>query len=291
MLGDRLVFGTASLGIPHYGISPRHEKNNPLKILDQVSDKGIFRFDTARGYGDAEKILGSFYERNKQIEFWTSTKIGGIDLTRGISDYIKTQLNFSLDQLQKKSIDLLYLHQNDPDIFTNKVVIETLLNYKRAGLVKEVGVSIYSFSEFDILARLNVYDWVQVPANIFDTSFLIYSQKYSNLKIAVRSVFLQGAPFVSEFKLEQSIPEAESFIRYKNELLDICSELQMDIESLMFSYIYNKHVANQIILGSRSFIMSNKLDSAILPLPAGIIEQIDSMSESPKPWSNPRLWR
>lgn len=287
---SKLAFGTASLGIDNYGILTRELKVDPKKILDRIFESGINHFDVARNYGFSEKIIGKWLAENNN-DVWLSTKVGGITLENYKSDYLLEQVNISKKLMNVEVIDLVYLHQNDIEIFSNKNVIDDLLRLKKDGLSREVGVSIYSKNELIRAVELRVFDWIQLPSNILDTSLLRLAIETYKSKIAVRSIFLQGAFFLKNLKSYRGIPDVESL----NESIQLCKvlaqEYGMKLETMMISYIYGFQQVQQVILGSRNLLINNSPNKLVTHLPEDLVKKLDKISEKHQKWTNPRSWK
>ena len=75
-------------------------------------------------------------------------------------------------------------------------ILNTLLELKKEGIFKKIGVSIYSPSELDSIFKLHDFDIVQCPFNIIDrrleSSGWLERLKIRGTEIHTRSSFLQG---------------------------------------------------------------------------------------------------
>jgi len=77
-----------------------------------------------------------------------------------------------------------------------KKIYKALLNIKKRGLIKKIGISIYDFKNLNKILKIFKIDIVQVPFNIIDRrllkSSLLDLQKRNKIELQVRSIFLQG---------------------------------------------------------------------------------------------------
>jgi len=287
---NKIAFGTASLGIANYGISNRELKEDPKKILDRIFESGVDSFDVARSYGLSEEIIGKWLaESNNTV--WLSTKVDGITLENYNSDYLLEQVNVSKKLMNVGTIDLVYLHQNNIEIFSNKNVIDDLLTLKKNGLCQEVGVSIYTKNELLKAVELGVYDWIQLPSNILDTSLLRAAKEICKSKIAVRSIFLQGAFFSKNLKSYRGIPGVEGLDEGIQLSKILAQEYRIQLETMMVSYIYGFQQVEQVILGSRNLFFNNSINDLVINLPEDLVKKLDKISEKQKEWTNPRSWK
>ena len=77
-----------------------------------------------------------------------------------------------------------------------ETLYQALIDLKSQGLIKKIGVSIYSPSELDVVLKNFDIDLVQAPVNLFDHSMektgLGQNLKSKGIEFHARSVFLQG---------------------------------------------------------------------------------------------------
>jgi len=166
MIRSRLVLGTAQLGMA-YGVANANgapTKKESFAILDAAREGGINTFDTAAAYGSSEKVLGSWIQARGQKEVISIvTKIKGDDSTT-----IRKEIKDSLSRLQIPKLDGCLLHA--PQNMYKTDVMNSLKETKKAGLVSNVGVSVYD--EVDALRALELsVDYIQIPYNAFDQRF------------------------------------------------------------------------------------------------------------------------
>ncbi len=133
---SRIFFGSAVGVIPRGG--------NAESLLDAMVSAGINAFDTARGYGFAERSLGKWMRaRNNRHRVVVLTKCGNagpggkVHVDRKV---IKKELAKSLKELQTDYVDIFLLHRDDPKTPVSEI-IEALNEEKRAGRLRIFGVS------------------------------------------------------------------------------------------------------------------------------------------------------
>ena len=190
---NKLCLGTAKIGIPGYGYSNSDTLVNVNEFLLESLRLGINCIDTSPRYGDSEKVIGRALKKlNKNPRI--STKIDNlIPNSKKNPDLMLSSILSSIDRLDIDCIDVCYLHQNEIDIISDDYVHTGIKLLKNKGLIKEVGTSVYSKEELRYTLESNIFDWVQIPVNILDTSFYHVICEYdTNIKVSVRSVFLQG---------------------------------------------------------------------------------------------------
>ena len=110
------------------------------QMLRQAHKKGVNFFDTAEGYGNAEKILGKTVKPFRE-EVYIATKVGIREgITPNLSKtYIHDACNRSLRQLDTHYIDLYQVHFDDPTTPVGETVnaLEELVDQ---GKIRHYGV-------------------------------------------------------------------------------------------------------------------------------------------------------
>ena len=178
MSGDRIILGTAKIGMPSYGFSSESNHVSYYDLFCKASELGVLTLDTSPRYGNAEELIGAYHKKNDR-KFLISTKVDNLipndkDSESAIFNSVKNSIN----KAGVSHIEELYLHQNEMDIISDSKIISSLLKLKNIGMVKKIGVSIYNYEECKFSLESDVYDMVQIPINIMDTN--IYSRLVKN---------------------------------------------------------------------------------------------------------------
>ena len=185
------------------------------KIILSAYNKGIKAIDTSPRYNKAESIIGKCINKHG-LNFYLSSKIENLEINSEYSsDKIFSSVNNSIKNLGVKKLNLCFLHQNELEIISDKYIIKSLKLLKEYNLVDEIGTSIYNEEELDFTLNHGMYDWVQIPINILDTYFYDRINKVnSNIKIAARSIFLQGIMFQNFKTIKKSIKNSNELIQF-----------------------------------------------------------------------------
>ena len=262
----KISLGTAQFGI-NYGINKKKINFKEIKkIIDYSNKIKIKKIDTAIAYGKSEKILGSFSLKNWRI----TTKIPAYRSSYGDPvKWVKDQINSSLNSLRVKRLHGVLFH-NTNDLFNSngKKIYKALLNLKKSGLIKKIGISIYDFKKINEILKKFKIDIVQAPFNIIDRRLL--KSGLMNLKIKykielqVRSIFLQGLLLK---KLEYKNSKFKNYKRLwtslhlwlnknKYNLIDVCISdcLRYNFNTIIIGYESLSHLKNIL-----SFKKINKL--------------------------------
>jgi aryl-alcohol dehydrogenase-like predicted oxidoreductase len=291
MNNNKFCLGTAKFDSSSYGLSSNNEDRNLEDIFHQCKLININNFDTSPRYGNAEEMLGKFIDKYNIKHNFISTKIDNLkEKDINSEDIIKNSVLNSLNLIKIEKLDLVYLHQNDLGIISDKFILKGLEKLKSENLIGEIGASIYTLEELDFVLKCDVFDWIQIPMNVLDTFFYNYilNSKYKK-KIAARSIFLQGL-----------IPNYNkiSKINYENEIRESLNILKTIVEktglsyiSVIVSYIFSLEKLSMIILGTSSCQnIKNNYEYSNIKLSKETIAEINELSCNQALWTNPRLW-
>ncbi|HAZ10362.1 MAG TPA: aldo/keto reductase [Candidatus Omnitrophica bacterium] len=199
---NKLIIGSANFGLK-YGVAnnKRLTKKDIFEILRYAKKLGVFGIDTAKGYGNAEEIVGDYLKLQREKSFKIITKILHKDY-KGVQS-VKDEVRDSLKKLNVKCIDFLLLHSFETYQEYKDTAITAFEELIKEGYILHWGVSVYYPEE----ARQVILDGfsnfaVEFPLNIFDRRFLkrdfLKGLKKKKCFLFARSIFLQGLFFLSE---------------------------------------------------------------------------------------------
>ena len=198
-----LVLGTAQLGL-RYGKTNRSDKPSKaaaLHLVEQAYKMGVRAFDTARGYGTSESVLGTAIEQGiipnglPITKLSTLTEINENSTRAEISQQVELSVYKSLHHLKLSRLPVLLLHRAEHIHVCNGQIWKVLKGLKADGLIDKLGVSLQSCTELDLALAEPEIEHLQIPFNILDDRWdahLEAIKKPENLTIHVRSAFLQG---------------------------------------------------------------------------------------------------
>lgn len=248
----KLIFGTVQIGI-NYGITNTTGKpkiEDSLNILYYCINNGIKIFDTAQAYGNSENILGKMIKINSNIDIKIITKLEKLSKNKNID----VMINKSLQNLNKKYIDILLLH-NFNDYGTSGW--NYLINIQKNKTIKNLGVSVYYVEEAMIALKDKNIKYIQIPFNFLDKQwlnkdFISLIQQRNDIKILCRSIFLQGILLTDDSnkwpKIENIDPKIYiDKINYLVKLFGFTNKIQ-----LCFSYVKSYSWIYGIIFGSET---------------------------------------
>jgi aryl-alcohol dehydrogenase-like predicted oxidoreductase len=291
ILSNKISLGTAKLGIDGYGFSSNPLPDDKTKFLEKSYRAGIKSIDTSPRYGNAEKIIGGFIN-NINSNPLISSKIDGLKHNNHQSPRIMIEsVKRSINRMNISKLDVCYLHQNDLNIISDPYIQEGLFALKEMNLIGYCGTSVYSFEELDYTVLSGLYDFIQVPVNILDTSYYDRIVDYkSEIKIAARSIFLQGILFNNK-TIQKKIKYNKLLLQSLQKLETLCRSFGVELSSVCIAYINELEMIDQIIIGTSSIDnLKANIDSTRYLLDKNLSKMIGDLASGSKSWTNPRSW-
>ncbi len=152
----RTRLGTSNLEVNRIGLGcmgmsefyGSFDESESVKTLHKAIDLGVNFFDTADMYGSGanEKLIGKAF-KGRWNEVVLATKFGVIRGPNGEwlgingqPGYIREACEQSLKNLGTDSIDLYYMHRQDPNVEI-EVIVDAMAGLVRDGKVKNIGLS------------------------------------------------------------------------------------------------------------------------------------------------------
>ncbi|ELR70586.1 aldo/keto reductase family protein [Fulvivirga imtechensis AK7] len=240
---SKLGIGTVQFGLD-YGISNIYGKTSleeVKSILQYAKEAGVDLVDTAKAYGESEKVLG-------QSALAGSFKIVSKCLKVDEKDSLQVQLAGSLKALKVSRL-YGYMAHDANFLIENSHIWEELLRLKNEGMVARVGVSLYTLEQLHKLWSLKITpDLVQVPYNLLDRKFesCFEKLKADGTEIHCRSIFLQGLFFMSEDQLSGNLQLLKKPLA---ELRRICFSFEISMEELALNFVVHNPAVDYAIIG------------------------------------------
>ena len=220
----RIALGTAQFGLA-YGIANQTGQVRQAaaeSILVRARRHGIDTIDTAIAYGESESVLGAIGVRDFKIV----TKLPSIpENCSDVAAWVYAQCLSSINRMKVDSIDGLLLHRSQEFVGPSGGALgKALQDLKTHGMVKKIGVSIYSPSELETVMPVCDIDLVQAPFNLIDrrisTSGWLCKLHAAGVEVHTRSAFLQGLLLMREDSIPQKFSRWNHLWRAWHEWLD-----------------------------------------------------------------------
>ncbi|MFE0477729.1 aldo/keto reductase [Streptomyces sp. NPDC058947] len=156
-------------------------EDESVRALHRALDLGVNLVDTARGYGESERIVGRVVRERAGDEILVATKVpplnrlwpapDGIDPAEAFpGEHIRHSLETSLRASGLDHFDIVQFHVWNDEWVGRGDWLETVEALKREGSIRLFGVSINDHQPDNALrlVRSGTVDTVQVIYNIFD---------------------------------------------------------------------------------------------------------------------------
>lgn len=284
----KIILGTVQLGL-EYGISNntgKPSKNKSFEIFDTAWLNGIRTLDTAKAYGNAHDLIGTYHKNNKEKRFKVITKI-----PHGFNHAIEYAIDSYIKELHIDNLYALLFHsfENYHDAVADTNLLRSL---KATGKVKRLGVSIYSNEQMEVVIHDPNIDIIQLPFNILDNENqrgeLIRKAKDSGKEVHTRSCFLQGLLFM-DYKAD--IPIIKSLRKELKQLKKISENHGLSVSELALGYSMAQKNIDKILIGVDSKTqLEQNIKEADTKLSKELLLDIESIVVENINLLNPSLW-
>jgi len=197
----KLILGSAQIS-DDYGIS------NKKKSINKGDIEKIFKFkknkkyiDTANSYNNSLETISKYCRKYKLV---INLKIN-LGKTKKFQKKFFLRINDSFSKLNLRKLHSIMIHDTNNflklDKKNKKEIIDGIKKLKDQKKIKKYGFSIYNKKELVELKKINDFDIIQFPGNIFDQDILKNNNlnffKKKKVELHVRSIFLQGLVFLT----------------------------------------------------------------------------------------------
>ena len=259
---SEISFGGVEIGMP-YGIGINSELdmlpvNDAIRLLHEAVDSGVNFFDTARMYGESERIIGEAF-RNRRHEVVIATKCrhfldenGNLPPSRELPNIIESSLHESLKILGMDYVDVFMLHQANLAILNNEEIALTFENLKKEGKIRATGASTYTFEETELAIDKGVWDVIQLPFNLmYQRQKELFPKAYEKgVGLVIRSVLLKGLLSERGKNLHPALAEVEKHIAGYDSLL---KNEQYPLSTLAVKFVLSFPEVAAALVGIDSF--------------------------------------
>lgn len=288
-LERKIILGTVQMGLD-YGINNASGKisfEDSFKILQKAFDLGIETLDTAEGYGNAHQVIGNFHKMNPAVKFKVITKVPHAVKGSEIADKVNTYIK----DLNVDYLEVLMFHSFD-SYDKNKGVFSVLNNLKRQGVIKKIGVSVYTNDQVESLLSNDDVSIIQMPFNLLDNSAvrgdLMKRMKVFNKEVHTRSAFLQGLFFKKEYN--DSI--SKQLTNELDAIKDIVHEERTSMTNLALSYCLAQSNIDKVLIGVDSVAqLVENIKASDYEISSNALSNIDAVKVNNTDLLNPSLWK
>ena len=296
---SKITLGTVQLGIP-YGIFNKIGQPSTAsshELLRFALENGINTLDTARIYGNAEEVIGSF-EESDQFTIISKFKLSDAALNNidlAICE-ARESVRVSCEMLKIKNIPICLFHKNKNQQIEKvaEILPQILKILKQEDWISEGGISVYSPEELRYISDWKTITAIQVPMNIFDTRLLTQNLMQllieNHVKVFIRSVYLQGLILMDVNQVPDHLFFAKAPLL---QLKKIAASVNKEIKDIAFSFVRDTPGVTSLVVGAET-VGQLKENLALLsgsPLPPEVYSGIlDSFKDLPEKLITPALW-
>lgn len=286
----KIIIGTANFNLK-YGINDFKFKKKELKfvLFKNLLKKKIDYFDTSFNYNLTNNFLKNFKFENSKI----ITKFS----------LPKTKIDTYLKNFEKKIIEqriiykissfeaILFHNVLDLKSMYSEKILKILFELKKKGIVKKIGVSIYSPDDLKVVFSKFNPDIVQAPINIFDQRLLkskwLKVIKKNKILIQARSIFLQGS-LVKDLSRSNRINMNIKMINKIKKFHNWCNKKKISRVEACVIFIKNINFIDHIVVGIDSNKDLNEILKALNKRRKINVEQFSTLNQN---LIDPRKWK
>jgi len=187
------------------------------------------------------------------------------------------------------------LHRTSHLKFSEGLIVNSLIKLKEKGLIKHIGVSVYTPDEANYALSTEGIEVVEIPFSVFDqrlkrNKFFTLAKK-KRITVFARSVFLQGLILMDIKDVPIYLQE---IIPFKKRLKQICNDAERTIKEIALRFPLTQEGIDSIIIGvDNSIQMKENIDIFNKPpLKEEIVKKIqESFNSIPEYLINPTYWK
>jgi aryl-alcohol dehydrogenase-like predicted oxidoreductase len=286
--------------LEHYGIPTPGEapvdSNQAIDILRSAADGGINFFDTARGYGTSERLLGEALASNGDCI--VSTKVAlpeGVEAipTEELRGILVASLDASRRALRREVLDIVQIHNATVAVLESGRVVDCLERAREEGKLRWIGASVYGPETALAAIRTGKIQVLQLALSVLDQrmcSEVLPEAEKAGVGILLRSALLKGALT----KRAQWLPE--SLRRVAEASARVVRELDTTWDALptvALRFCLSVPAAQTVLVGVRGQAELEECLAAEAAgrLPANLLKIAYSLALDNEQLLNPSLWR
>ena len=269
---SEIAFGGVEIGLP-YGINVKSaddmlSETEAIRLLRTAVDSGVNFFDTARLYGESEKIMGkAFHAMREQVVLCTKCRHitnpdGSLPSEQELRKIVESSLDESLTMLQTDYVDVLMLHQATLNILNDKAIPVIFADLMKKGKIRATGISTYTSEETKLAIDSGVWNVIQMPFNLMEQRqkefFPLAAEK--GVGLVIRSVLLKGLLTNKGNNLHPALAAVEEHIKQYDRLLEGVS---YPLSTLAVKFVLSFPEVAAALVGIDSFgYLKQALDAA-----------------------------
>lgn len=298
-----LALGTVELGV-EYGIPLPGESGRPtdaegIRIVHAALGGGINFIDTARAYGESERVLGlALADRRERVVLASKVATQRADGSTPTGDELRRAMLASLDeslrQLGTDWLDIWQIHNVDGALLAqSEVVADVFAAAKQTGKARWTGGSFYGADLPLTALAYDIFDVMQVTHSVLDQRLadrFFAAAQARNVGVVVRSVLLKGALTERADHLPPHLqPLIDRSRRFRQIVADAkvgCSPAQAAV-----AFALANPAIHAVLVGVRSVEeVNDAVQAASLQFPPDLLKRLRELRLDDEALLNPGTW-
>ncbi|WP_238013695.1 aldo/keto reductase [Dactylosporangium sp. AC04546] len=250
-------------------------EDESIKALHKAVDLGVNLIDTARGYGESERIVGRVVRERAGEQIYVATKVPpknmvwpapeGLDPAETFpGEHIRESLETSLRVSGLEHFDVLQFHVWSDEWVGRGDWLETVAALKQDGKIRLFGISINDHQPDNALAlvRSGVVDTVQVIYNVFDQApadNLFPACEEHGVGVIVRVALDEGG-LTGNITKDTTFPEGDFRQRYFRD--DRPAQVERHVDAIVADLGITR---DQVAETALRFVLSAPAVSTVIP--------------------------
>lgn len=253
-------------------------------VLNFAMGNGIYTLDTAKIYGNSEKIIGKYLELYPHSPWNIITKIS--DNKENVTIQVQ-------DSYEKLTIYPSVVLSHSAELFLDTQFQKELAEARGKQILNKVGVSLYSEEEIHrVMESKKKPDIIQLPLNILDTRLyhhdVLCQLANEGIEIHTRSAFLQGLFFLPDSELRDRFLDA---VPYLKKLKFIAAKAGLNLAELSLLWLISLKEVSKVIIGVDNVDqLKNHLDTLNKNVEPAIFLEAMTVQYENENILNPALW-
>jgi len=297
---SRLALGTAAFGLERYGICDADEyspvsEETAIQLIQAAVEQGINFFDTARGYGRSEAVLGKGLAGLPPCV--VATKVSVPEDISGLSsselrNAVMASLDTSLRELRRDVLDIVQIHNAKVGILESGEVLSVLETARRQGKLRVIGASVYGAENAVAALRCGSIEVLQVALSLLDQrmmSSVLPEARKKNIGVLARSVFLKGV--LSE-RVKALPASLQVLAAASNHVRETLGETWESLPSTAVRFCLSVPGVHSVLMGLRGAV---ELPAALAaekagPLPEAVMHKTETIKLTDEKMLDPSHW-
>ena len=297
---SRLALGTAAFGLERYGIcnadaSGAVSEETAIRLIHAAVEQGINFFDTARGYGRSEAVLGKGLAGLPSCVVATKVSVPENISTLSSEELrsaVMGSLETSLHELRRDVLDIVQIHNATAPLLQSGEMIAVLETARQQGKLRFIGASVYGADNAMAAVHCGSIDVLQIALSPLDQrmmSTVLPEARTRNIGVLARSVFLKG---VLSGRVKALPASLQVLADASNHARQTLGDTWESLPGTAVRFCLSISGVHSVLMGLRS---AAELPAALTaetagPLPEAVMRKVETIKLADEKMLDPSLW-